>query len=335
MTTPRPLRLAGVELEPWESEYLTAALGPGRFSERHLDAAGDLGDPEVLAIFIYSKVSAATLDDFPNLKLVTTLSTGFDHIDLAACRQRGVTVCNVPSYGENTVAEQALALLLALTRKIVPAVNRTRLGDFRLADLRGVDLSGKTAGVIGTGRIGKHMIAMLRGLNMNVLGYDARPQPEIAKELGFTYVDLDDLLRRSDVVTIHCPAIPETHHLLNEARLRLMKMDAFLINTARGSIVDTQALVKVLDEGRLAGVGLDVLEEEQLIIDERQLLSPTFTKKYDLKTVMADHVLLQHPRVIITPHNAFNTREALERILDTTVKNVRAFEAGQPINVVS
>lgn len=332
---PPALRIAGVELEPWESDYLVSALGAGRFSEKHLDEAGDLGDPDILTIFIYSKITKAHLDKMPSLKLISTLSTGFDHIDLAACRERGVTVCNVPSYGENTVAEQALALLLALTRNIIPAVNRTREGDFRLDDLRGVDLNGKTAGVIGTGRIGKHMIGMLKGLNMKILGYDARPQPELATELGFTYVDLETLLQQSDVVTIHCPAIPETHHLLNEARLRMMKSTAFLINTARGTIVDTQGLVKVLDEGRLAGVGLDVLEEECFIIDDRQLLSKQFNASCDLKTVLADHVLLHHPRVIITPHNAFNTKEALIRILDTTIKNIQAYELGKPINVVS
>ena len=335
MIPPKSLRIAGVELEPWESDYLVNSLGAGTFSQQHLDAAGDLGDPEVLAVFIYSKVTKQVLVKYPNLKLVTTLSTGFDHIDLPACRHHGVTVCNVPSYGENTVAEQALALLLALTRKIVPAVNQTRQGNFSLDGLRGVDLNGKTAGVIGTGRIGKHMIRMLKGLNMNIVAYDPRPQPEVATELGFTYVDIDALIKQSDVVTIHCPATPETLHLMNESRLRLMKPTAYLINTARGTIVDTQALAKVLQDNHLAGVGLDVLEEERAIIDERQLLSPQWHQQYDLRTVLADHILLNHPRVIITPHNAFNTREALERILDTTVKNIRAFETGRPINVVS
>ncbi len=335
MATPKALRIAGVELEPWESDYLVGALGAGRFSEKHLEVAGDLGDPEVLSIFIYSKITKEALDKLPSLKLITTLSTGFDHIDLAACRDRGVTVCNVPSYGENTVAEQAMALLLAMTRKIIPAVERTRHGDFRLDDLRGVDLSSKTAGVIGTGRIGKHMIVALKGFNMNIVAYDARPQPELAKELGFTYLELNDLMKQSDVVTVHCPAIPETRHLINEVRLRMMKPDAYLLNTARGMIVDTQALVNVLNEGHLAGVGLDVLEEETFIIDERQLLSKPFNQQNDLRTVLADHVLLNHPRVIITPHNAFNTKEALIRILDTTIKNIRGFEMGQPVNVVS
>lgn len=335
MPSTKPLRISGVELESWESDYLVRALGVGRFSEKHLAEAGDIGDPEVLAIFIYSKITAEVLAKYPNLKLITTLSTGYDHIDLKACKEKNVTVCNVPSYGENTVAEQALALLLALTRKIIPAVNQTRHGNFQLEGLRGSDLNEKTAGVIGTGRIGKHMIKMVQGLNMKVLAFDLFPNPALATELGFTYVDIDTLMKKSDVVTIHCPATPETKHLINEPRLRMMKPDAYLINTARGTIVDTNALAKVLDEGHLAGVGLDVLEEETAIIDERQLLSPAFAAKVDLQTVLADHILLNHPKVIITPHNAFNTTEALTRILDTTIKNIQAFEIGQPVNVVS
>ncbi len=331
----KPLRISGVELESWESDYLIRSLGAGHFSEHHLAEAGDLNDPEVLTIFIYSKITKEVLAKYPNLKLISTLSTGYDHIDLAACKEKNITVCNVPSYGENTVAEQALALLLSLTRKIIPAVNQTRQGNFKLEGLRGNDLNEKTAGVIGTGRIGKHMIKMLQGLNMNIIAFDLFPNPALATELGFTYVDIDTLMKKSDVVTIHCPATPETKHLINEHRLRLMKTDAYLINTARGSIVDTQALVKVLDEGHLAGVGLDVIEEENAIIDERQLLSPNTDSKVDLRTVFADHVLLNHPKVIITPHNAFNTTEALTRILDTTIKNIQAFEAGQPVNVVS
>ncbi len=329
------LRLAGVELEPWEQDYLTTKLGPGRYVNEHLAEASDLGDPEVLLTFIYSPITAATFQQYPNIKLVSTLSTGYDHIDLAACRKKGVTVSNVPSYGENTVAEQAFALLLALTRKIVSSVNHTRVGDFRLDDLRGVDLAGKTIGIIGTGRIGQHMIRMAKGFGLTVLGYDPFPKPALAQELGFTYVDLPTLLKGSDVISLHCPATPETRHLLNEERLMMMKPEAILINTARGSLIDTQALVRVLDRGHLMAVGLDVLEEEYAVIDERQLLSPKFQRSVDLTTVLADHVLLAHPRVIVTPHNAFNTTEALKRILDTTIANVQAFAQGQPANVVS
>lgn len=327
--------VAGVELEPWEIDELTNVFPAGRFSEKHLDDAGDLGQPEALIIFIYSPITAAVLKKLPSLKMIGTMSTGFDHIDLEACRQRGVVVSNVPSYGENTVAEHALALLLALTRKIVPSVNQTRHGDFRLNDLRGVDLAGKTAGVIGTGKIGRHFIAMAKGLGMNVIAYDPMPNGAAATELGFAYVDLETLLKTSDVVSLHAPATQETFHLLNEQRLMLMKPTAFLINTARGTLIDTQGLVKALEVGKLAGVGLDVLEEECVIREERELLSKVFQRQCDLQTAYADHLLLEHPKVIITPHNAFNSHEALQRILHTTVDNVKAFQAGKPINVVS
>lgn len=327
-------KLAAVELEPWEIDLFRRRWPDAKLSTQHLDAIDDLGQPEMLVVFIYSPINRAVLDRYPSIKMVTTMSTGYDHIDLAACRSRGITVCNVPSYGENTVAEQAMALLLALTRKIVPSVNRTRLGDFRLDDLRGVDLAGKTFGVIGTGRIGQRAIRMAAGFGLNVIAYDPRPRPELAAELHFTYADLDDLLASSDIVSLHAPATPDTFHLLNEARLMRMKPDAFLINTARGSLIDTAALVKTLDAGRLAGVGLDVLEEEGAILEERQLLSAIYKEKRDLKTEMANHLLLNHPRVIITPHNAFNTHEALLRIVETTFKNIEAFERGQPINTV-
>lgn len=329
------MNIAAVELEPWEIDILKKDFPDITTSTTHLDQAGDLSNVEALLIFIYSPITAAALEKLPKLKMVGTMSTGFDHIDVAACRARGVTVCNVPSYGENTVAEQAFALLLALTRKVIPSVNRTRHGDFRLDDLRGVDIAGKTFGVIGTGRIGQHAMAMAKGFGMKVIGYDLRPRPELATQLGFEYVELNQLLQQSDVVSLHAPATPETQHLLNEERLMLMKSDAYLINTARGSLVDTSALLTVLDRGHLAGVGLDVLEEEHAIQEERQLLSNVFKTQCDLKTVLADHMLLNHPRVIITPHNAFNTREALERILRTSIDNVKAFAAGQPTNVVS
>lgn len=333
MSTPT-YRLAGVELEPWEIDVLRQELGAGVYSDKHLDQAGDLGDPEILTVFIYSPITAATLAAMPSLKMVATLSTGYDHIDLAACKARGVVVSNVPSYGENTVAEQAFALLLALTRKIVPAVNNTRLGDFRLDGLRGVDLAGKVLGVIGTGRIGQHAIRMAKGFGMTVVGSDAKPNEAAAQELGFTYHSLEEVLRMADVVSVHAPALPSTFHLLNEERLMMMKPGAYLINTARGTLIDTQALYRVLEKGRLAGVGLDVLEEEKHIVDERQLLTSQFAAEVDLKTLLAGHALLDHPRVIITPHNAFNTQEALSRILHTTIDNIKAFQAGQPQNVV-
>jgi D-lactate dehydrogenase len=328
------LRITALELEAWEHQPMKDAFPNAQIFSQPISDGMDLGDPEALAIFIYSKIGPTELGRMPHLKYITTMSTGYDHIDLEACRQRGIVVSNVPAYGEQTVAEHALALLLALTRNIVPAVAQTKRGDFSVEAVRGTDLGGKTAGVVGTGRIGKHVIAMLKGIGMNVIAFDPFPNPTAAKDLGFTYVDLDSLLKTSDIVTLHCPANKNNEHLLTEEKLLLMKRDAFLINTARGGLVDTQALVRVLGTGHLAGVGLDVLEEEQAIKEERQLLSSTFQQQHDMKTMLADHVLLQHPRVLITPHNAFNSHESVRRILNTTIENINAFAAGTPQNLI-
>lgn len=321
-----------LELEPWEIEPMRQAFPQAVISSQPINEGIDLGDPEILAIFIYSKIGPAELGRMPHLKYITTMSTGFDHIDLEACRQRGITVSNVPAYGEQTVAEHALALLLTLSRNILPSVAQTKQGNFSVEHLRGTDLGGKVAGVIGTGRIGKHMIAMLRGIGMTVIASDPFPDPVAAKNLGFTYADMETVLRTADVVSLHCPAQKDHAHVLTEERLLMMKKDAFLINTARGELIDTQALVRVLGTGHLAGVGLDVLEEEQAIKEERQLVSSTFRQQHDLTTMLADHILLAHPRVIITPHNAFNSHESVQRILSTTIENIQAYLAGKPVN---
>ncbi|MBI5404868.1 MAG: hydroxyacid dehydrogenase, partial [Candidatus Kerfeldbacteria bacterium] len=238
--------IVGVELEPWQTESMRAKLPGMACLAGGLESITSPAEVEVLTTFIYTKITAAALERMPKLKFIATRSTGFDHIDLEACRQRGIKVANVPSYGENTVAEQAFALLLALTRKIVPSVEQTRRNDFSVDELQGVDLAKKTIGVIGTGRIGQHAIRMAKGFGMDVLAYDPFPKPELATEIGFTYADLDELLAKSDMVTLHAPATKETFHLLDERRLRLMKPTAFLINTARGSLIDTQALARVL-----------------------------------------------------------------------------------------
>jgi len=327
--------ILGVELEPWQAEIMTSSIPNLDHTPKLLSETLNLAEIEVLTTFIYSKVTGDMLMKMPKLKFIATRSTGFDHIDVQACKQHGILVSNVPSYGENTVAEQAFALLLALTRKIVPSVEQTRRNDFSVDALQGVDLAKKTIGVVGTGRIGQHAIRMAKGFNMTVVAYDPFPKPELASELGFQYSELDNLLALSDVVTLHAPATKETFHLLDERRLRLMKPGAFLINTARGSLVDTQALARVLDQGHLAGVGLDVVEEENAMRDSGDILSPEFHSSVDLKTLLAGHILADHPRVLMTPHNAFNTREALARIITTSAENINAFLRGSPQNVVN
>jgi D-lactate dehydrogenase len=211
---------------------------------------------------------------------------------------------------------------------------RTTRGDFTLEGLRGFDLKGKTLGVIGTGSIGLHVVRIARGFGMEVLAYDIRPQPLLAEVLGFRYVSLEELLSESDIVTLHVPLTPATYHLIDWSKLQQMKRGAVLINTSRGGVVDTDALLRALDEGILSGAGLDVLEGEELIEEERALLQmPEAEEK--LKAVVRAHLLLRRENVVITPHIAFNSHEALQRILDTTVENIQGYLAGAPRNIVT
>ena len=332
------MKLAFFELHDWEEQYLRARLGAphellvyrGALADRDLPA---LAEVEIVSPFIYSKLTAERLARMPKLRFVATRSTGFDHLDMAECARRGIVVANVPSYGENTVAEHTFALVLALSRKVHEAFVRVRAGNFSLEGLRGFDLKGKTMGVIGAGHIGLHVIRIARGFGMNVLTYDVRRDRFLAEVLGYEYAELDVLLGRSDIITLHAPYNSATHHLIHRGNIGLIKRGAILINTARGGLVDTEALLAALDQGILAGAGLDVLEGEEAIYEESALLDDAVNPER-LRRAIQNHLLLKKPNVVFTPHNAFNSQEALERILDTTVDNVRSFLAGTPKNAV-
>jgi D-lactate dehydrogenase len=330
------MRVAFFEVKDWEQAYLNERLphDTTHFEGGNLSTSGTgLGGTEALSVFIHSQVTPQVLEALPNLKFIATRSTGFDHIDLDACLKRGIVVSNVPSYGENTVAEHTMALLLMMSRKVHQSVLQVRSGRVDLAELTGFDLQGKTIGVIGAGHIGLHVIRIARGFGMRVLAYDVRSEPFLADLLGFAYATLDQLLAKSDIVTLHCPLTEKTHHLLGRAQISRMKRGALLINTSRGGLVDTDALVGALESGRLSGAGLDVLEGEELIKEEKQLLQqPVDVER--LRTAVRNRVLLSREDVVFTPHNAFNSREALVRILEVTLANLEAFRAGQPVHKV-
>jgi D-lactate dehydrogenase len=332
------MKLAFFELHEWEEQFLRRHLDGAHelqvFGEAVTDAdLAQMADAEVVSPFIYSRLTAERLERLPRLKLVTTRSTGFDHVDIAACRQRGIAVCNVPSYGENTVAEHTFALILALSRKVHEAFVRVRAGNFSLDGLRGFDLKDKTIGVVGAGHIGLHVIRIARGFGMRVLAFDVHRDPFLAEVLGFEYRPLELLLAESDIITLHAPYNPRTHHLINRDNIAGIKRGAILINTARGGLVDTAALLQALDEGILAGAGLDVLEGEEAVLEESALLGDQ-TNPELLRRAIQNHLILKKPNVVFTPHNAFNSQEALERILQTTAENIEAFVAGKPKNVV-
>jgi D-lactate dehydrogenase len=331
------MKIVAFEVEEWErpafdrlAEEHELRIVPEPLTEKN---AAEHADAEVVSTFIYSKLNRAVLDRLTDLKLIATRSTGFDHIDQDRCRERDVAIATVPTYGENTVAEHVFALLLAISHGLEQAIDRTRKGDFSSRGLEGFDLFGKTLGVVGTGHIGQHAIRIARGFGMEVLGYDVAPDEDAARELGFRYVSLEELLGASDVVSLHVPANARTRGMIGWEQFQQMKDGAVLINTARGPVVDTRSLVRALAEGKLAA-GLDVLPEEPVIREEAELLRSVYERRHNLEDLLADHVLLRLRNVIVTPHSAFRTREAIQRILDTTVRNIDAFARGEPGNIV-
>ncbi len=324
------------EVASWERDLLGESFPDAVLVEEKLtiDNVKKFSDAEVISTFVYSQITKEVIDNLPNLKFIATRSTGFDHIDVEYCRGKNILVANVPEYGSRTVAEHTFALLLTLTRKIYQSINQGKNFDFNHENIRGVDLFGKTIGVVGLGKIGLEVIKIAKGFEMNVLAFNRTKNEELAKSLGFSYVDLETLLKKSDVVSLHLPYTKETHHIINKQNIELFKKGSFLINTARGGLIETEALVLALEKGILAGVGLDVLEGEKEIMDEIEVMTSSYKKDVDLKTLVLNHVLVNHPKVIITPHNAFNTKEALERITKTTIENIKSYLNNTPKNLV-
>lgn len=331
------MKLTYIAKESWEEAYIKNALRVedadffvGTLKE-HIDAVSP--DTEILSVFVNSPVTAAELERLPHLKLITTRSTGFDHIDVEEAKKRNVAIATVPGYGAPTVAEFVFALLLALSRKIREANATLLKGIYSQEGLAGFDLSGKTIGVVGYGRIGAHVVRIAKGFDMRVLVYDVYQNNTAAAEVGFIYLDLPELLVQSDVISLHTPYMPETHHLINAKNIGSIKKGAYIINTARGALVETTALVEALKSGALGGAGLDVLEEEG---DLMGVMSPLVAPhpKDNKRITIENQFLIQHPHVIVTPHIAFDTKEAISRILDTTVENIKAFVTGTPKNTL-
>jgi D-lactate dehydrogenase len=326
--------IAFLDTQKWEEAYFKQRLP--NHTLKFITSAENKGDDEaeILSNFVAAPVTKETLKHFPKLKYISTRSTGFDHIDFKACKEKNILASNVPAYGENTVAEFTFALILALARKIYPAIKRVHEeGSFKAEGLTGFDLKGKTIGIIGTGHIGEHVVRMAYGFEMKILAFDANEKAQLKEKFGCEYVSLSKLLKSSDIVTLHLPYSESSHHLIDSKRFELFKKGAVLINTARGGLIDTQSLIKALDDGTISGAALDVLEEEGYIKEEAQLLQKHPSER-ELMTVLADHDLMAMDNVIVTPHTAFNTQEALERILDTTIENINAFISGKPVNLV-
>lgn len=292
-----------------------------------LDTAALAQGHAVVCAFINDDLSAPVLECLAEggTQLIALRSAGYNHVDLHAAQQLGLTVVRVPAYSPHAVAEHAVALVLALNRRLHRAYNRTREGDFSLHGLTGFDLVGKRVGVVGTGQIGEVFARIMAGFGCALLAYDPYPNPAM-EALGGRYVPLDELLAESDIVSLHCPLNDGTRYLVNSHSLQRMKRGAMLINTGRGALVETPALIEALKSGQLGYLGLDVYEEEANLF---------FEDRSDLP--LQDDVLarlLTFPNVIVTAHQAFLTREALAAIARTTLDNISAWASGAPVNRV-
>lgn len=306
---------------------LDASEGAGidwRFLEFRLskDTAATAKGSTAVCVFVNDHVDRECLEILKanGIKLVALRCTGFNNVDLTAAKELGITVTRVPVYSPYAVAEHAVALLLTLNRKVHRSFNRVRELNFSLDGLVGFDLHGKTAGIVGTGKIGRIVARILRGFGMKVVAYDPYPAPEWADQEGVAYVEADELARISDVMSLHVPLTPETRHIVCRKSLELMKPGAILINVSRGGLIDTAALIEALKSGHLGGVALDVYEEEEGIFFED--LSGTVLQDDDLAR------MLTFPNALITSHQAFLTNEALDDIARTTMANLHALANG-------
>lgn len=318
------------DTKPYDREALLHTPGANgiewRFMDCRLDAetAAAVHGARAVCIFVNDRADRPCLEILARqgVKHIALRCAGFNGVDLAAATELGIAVTRVPAYSPYAVAEHAVALLLALNRKIPRASSRVRDLNFSLNGLIGFDLHGKTAGIVGTGKIGRITAQILRGFGMKVLAFDPFPSVEWAKEHGIEYTDALTIARECEVISLHTPLTPETRHIIRRESLELMKPGAILVNVSRGALIDTTALIESLKSGRLGGVALDVYEEEEGVFFED--LSGQILHDDELAR------LLTFPNVLITAHQAFLTKEALAEIARVTVENLTASGAGLP-----
>jgi len=318
------------DTKPYDRQYLLAAAPADQinwiFHDFRLtaDTAHVCRQTPVVCIFVNDRADRAVLERLHanGVRLLALRCAGFNNVDLAAARDLGLQVVRVPAYSPHAVAEHTVALLLTLNRRIHQAFQRVREHNFSLNGLVGFDVCGRTVGVVGTGRIGRIAAQIFRGFEARVIAYDPFPSPDWAAQHGVTYTDFESLLGLSDIVTLHLPLTPDTHHLLNTRTLALLKPGAFVLNTSRGKLIDTAALIAALKARHIGGVALDVYEEEEGIFFED--LSGEVLQDDELSR------LLTFPNVLITSHQAFLTHEALSEIARVTTQNLLRLESGQP-----
>lgn len=329
------MQVAVFSSRPYDVAALEAAnVGAGHVLAFHesrlaLDTAALADGAEAVCAFVNDDLSAPVIARLAGLgiRLLALRSAGFNHVDIEAASRAGIAVGRVPAYSPHAVAEHAVAMILTLNRKTHRAFNRVREGNFELHGLLGFDLHGKTVGIVGTGLIGRVLARIMAGFGCRILAHDPFPHDDMVA-LGVSYVGTDELLAQSDIVTLQCPLTPETRHLIDDAAIARMKPGAMLVNTSRGAVVDTQAVIRGLKSGRIGSLGLDVYEEEEALFFE------DFSDRFIADDVFAR--LLTFPNVLVTGHQAFFTAEALAGIAETTIANVTAFARdGRPLHPVA
>jgi D-lactate dehydrogenase len=321
------MKTAVFSTKPYDKEFLQRANEAGEqelvfFESRLTPQTVKLTEGfETVCVFVNDQLDASVLIGLKKtgVKHIALRCAGFNNVDLTSADELGLTVTRVPAYSPYAVAEHAVALMLSLNRKIHWAHSRVRDGNYSLDGLLGFDLHGKTVGIIGTGKIGQCLAEALHGFGCNLLGFD-RYENDRCKELGMQYVDFEHLLAESDVISLHCPLTPETHHLIDNEAVARMKRGVMIINTSRGGLIDTRAVIEALKSGKIGYMGLDVYEEEEAIFFE--------DKTFEVRQDDAFARLTTFPNVIITGHQAYFTREALQSISETTLMNITEFETG-------
>lgn len=324
------MKTAVFSTKPYDEEFLRRANSAGRhelvFFEERLDlhTVPLVGDCPAVCLFVNDTLSAPVLDALyeRGVRFVALRCAGFNQVNLRQAAKLGLKVAHVPAYSPHAVAEFALTLILALNRRVHRAYNRVRDGNFSIEGLLGFDLHGKTVGVVGTGKIGLVMTRLLSGFGVDILGYDVFHNPAFADN-GGVYTDLDDLFARSDVISLHCPLNPQTHHLINPDSLARMKDGVMIVNTSRGALVDAGAVIEGLKSGKVGYLGLDVYEQEADLFYEN--LSEQIIQDDVLQRLIA------FPNVLVTSHQAYFTETALINIAETTIRNLTVFENGGPL----
>jgi len=339
-----------VETETAEEEFFAGQLDAHdvRFVSELADVADDA---EIASIFITSKIDPDFLAAHPRLRLIATRSQAVDHIDLETCRERGVRVANVGHYGDTTVAEHTFALILAVSRRLRELMAKPKNTRFSYEETRAFDLDGKTLGIVGMGRVGQRVAALAEAFQMKVIASDVKESSGVAREFHLDYVPHEELFARAHVISLHAPLTPETYHLINRETLAECKRGVVIINTSRGALIDTPALVEALESGQVGGAGLDVLQDERVLRQTAsQIIAGNIVEHLrsdalaheardadrirEVEELMLSDAVLARTNVVFTPHVAFNSVEAIDRLRAITIENIRAFVAGALVNAV-